>query len=34
MTRELTIEFREIHAQTIKKDGLSLFALFEQHRSG
>src|SRR5450631_3109945 len=29
---ELAIEFREILAQTIEKNGLDLFALIEQHR--
>ena len=32
MAGELAIEFREIHAQTIEKNGLDLFALIEQHR--
>src|ERR1700680_3693580 len=31
---KLAIEFREIHAQTIEKNGLDLVALTEQHRSG
>jgi hypothetical protein len=31
---KLAIEFREIHAQTIAKNGLDLLALTEQHRSG
>src|SRR4029077_15368963 len=34
MACNLAIEFREIHAQTIAKNGLDLFALIEQHRSG
>src|SRR6267378_7682206 len=34
MACKLAIEFREIHAQTIKEDRLDLFALIEQHRSG
>ena len=31
---ELGIEFRKIHAQTIEKNGLDLFALIQQHRGG
>src|SRR6266404_2639983 len=31
---KLAIEFREIRAQTIDENGLDVFALIEQHRSG
>src|ERR1700687_5453481 len=34
MTCKLAIEFREIQAQTIAKNGLDLFALIEQHGGG